>query len=57
MTSMKSAMTVEQTGSSFNLQVLKDAYCGLGELFATALPQLCIYIFQDGYGLANNLTG
>ena len=48
---------IEQAGSTFDLAVRKDAYCGLGKLIATDLPQLYIYIFQDGYGYANSLTG
>ncbi|OGN93636.1 MAG: hypothetical protein A2Z71_02100 [Chloroflexi bacterium RBG_13_50_21] len=48
---------VKQAGSTFDLSVRKDAYCGLAELINTELPQVYIYIFQDGYGYANNLTG
>ncbi|MFZ2096955.1 MAG: peptide ABC transporter substrate-binding protein [Anaerolineales bacterium] len=48
---------IEQAGSTFDLGVRKTAYCGLGNLIATDLPQLYIYVFQDGYGYANNLTG
>jgi peptide/nickel transport system substrate-binding protein len=48
---------VKQAGSSFDFAVRKDAYCGLANLVNTELPQVYIYIFQDGYGYANNLTG
>ncbi len=48
---------IEQAGSSFDLAVRKAAYCGLGNLLATDLPVLYVYVFQDGYGYANNLTG
>jgi peptide/nickel transport system substrate-binding protein len=48
---------IQQAGSTFDLDVRKAAYCGLGNLIATDLPQLYIYVFQDGYGFANNLTG
>ncbi|HEX9090797.1 MAG TPA: peptide ABC transporter substrate-binding protein, partial [Anaerolineales bacterium] len=48
---------IEEAGSTFDLAVRKDAYCNLGKLIATDLPQLYIYIFQDGYGYANSLTG
>jgi peptide/nickel transport system substrate-binding protein len=48
---------IEKAGSTFDLAVRKEAYCGLGNLIATELPQLYIYIFQDGYGFANSLTG
>jgi peptide/nickel transport system substrate-binding protein len=48
---------IQQAGSTFDLDLRKAAYCGLGNLIATDLPQLYIYVFQDGYGFANNLTG
>lgn len=48
---------IQQAGSTFDLTVRKAAYCGLGNLIATELPQIYIYIYQDGYGYANNLTG
>lgn len=48
---------IKQAGSTFDLAARKAAYCGLGNLIATDLPQDYIYIFQDGYGYANNLTG
>ena len=48
---------VQQAGSTFDLAARKDAYCGIANLINTELPQLYIYIFQDGYGYANNLTG
>jgi peptide/nickel transport system substrate-binding protein len=48
---------IEAAGSTFDLDVRKTAYCGLGNLITTDLPQLYIYVFQDGYGYANNLTG
>ena len=48
---------IQTAGSTFDLPVRKEAYCGLGNLIATELPQLYIYIFQDGYGFANSLSG
>jgi peptide/nickel transport system substrate-binding protein len=48
---------IEQAGSTFDLATRKAAYCGLGELLNKDLPQVYIYVFQDGYGYANNLTG
>jgi len=48
---------IEKAGSTFDLATRKAAYCGLGELLNKDLPQLYIYVFQDGYGYANNLTG
>jgi peptide/nickel transport system substrate-binding protein len=48
---------IEQAGSTFDLAERKDAYCNLGELATSELAQVYLYIFQDGYGYANNLTG
>lgn len=48
---------VEQAGSTFDLAERKAAYCKLGELVTSDVAQLYIYIYQDGYGYANNLTG
>ena len=48
---------IQTAGSTFDLAVRKEAYCGLGNLIATELPQLYIYIYQDGYGFANSLSG
>jgi peptide/nickel transport system substrate-binding protein len=48
---------VKAAGSTFDLAARKEAYCGLGDLIVTEIPQLFIYVFQDGYGYANNLTG
>ncbi len=48
---------INQAGSTFDRAARKTAYCGLGNLIATELPQLYIYVFQDGYGYANSLTG
>mgnify|MGYP001440853870 FL=1 len=44
-------------GSNFDLQVRKDAYCKIAEQVNTDLPQVYLYVFQDGYGFADNLTG
>jgi len=48
---------IEQAGSNFDLAVRKDAYCKLGDLITGELAQNYLYIFQDGYGFANNLSG
>lgn len=48
---------LKQGGSSFDLAVRKEAYCGLGKLIVDELPQLYIYVFQDGYGFSNSLSG
>jgi peptide/nickel transport system substrate-binding protein len=48
---------IKQAGGTFDLAARKEAYCGLAKLINTDLPQDYIYLFQDGYGYANNLTG
>jgi peptide/nickel transport system substrate-binding protein len=48
---------IKAAGSTFDLAARKDAYCGLGNQIAKELPQVYIYLFQDGYGFANDLTG
>jgi peptide/nickel transport system substrate-binding protein len=48
---------IKAAGSTFDLAARKEAYCGMGNLIAKDLPQDYIYLFQDGYGYANNLTG
>jgi peptide/nickel transport system substrate-binding protein len=48
---------IRQAGSTFDLAARKAAYCGLSDLISEDLPQVYLYVFQDGYGYANNLTG
>jgi peptide/nickel transport system substrate-binding protein len=48
---------LEKAGSDFDIAVRKEAYCELGRLVTTDLPQVYLYVFQDGYGFADNLTG
>jgi peptide/nickel transport system substrate-binding protein len=44
-------------GSSFDQSVRKEAYCKIAEQVNTDLPQVYLYLFLDGYGFADNLTG
>ena len=48
---------LEVAGSNFDTQTRKDAYCKIAEEINKDLPQVFIYLFQDGYGFAENLTG
>ena len=48
---------IEAAGSTVDIDKRKEAYCQLGELIATDLPQIHILQFTEGYGAANNLTG
>lgn len=49
------ALTV--AGSSFDTEVRKKAYCEVGKAVMNDLPQVYLYLFQDNYGVADNLTG
>jgi len=44
-------------GTNFDQEARKDAYCQVAEQINTDLPQVYLYLFQDGYGFAENLTG
>jgi peptide/nickel transport system substrate-binding protein len=44
-------------GSNFDLQVRKDAYCKIAEQVVKDVPQIYLYLFQDGYGFADTLEG
>ncbi|MFN8413032.1 MAG: peptide ABC transporter substrate-binding protein [Anaerolineales bacterium] len=48
---------LETAGSSFDIQTRKDAYCKVGQAVIDDLPQVYLYLFQDNYGVADNLTG
>jgi peptide/nickel transport system substrate-binding protein len=48
---------IDAAGGTFDLEARKAAYCGIGEQIVNELPQVYVYLFQDGYGFANNLTG
>ncbi len=48
---------IDTAGGTFDQAVRKEAYCGLGKLVQTELPQLYLYVFQDGYGFSSRLSG
>ncbi len=48
---------LEVAGSSFDLQVRKEAYCKIAEQIHKDVPQIYLYVFQDGYGFADTLEG
>ena len=48
---------VAAAGATVDLNERKAAYCELSDLVATELPRLNLYLFTEGYGAANNLTG
>jgi peptide/nickel transport system substrate-binding protein len=53
----KADADIKASGSNFDLATRKQALCDLGNLMATDLPQLYLYLFQDGYGFSTDLTG
>jgi peptide/nickel transport system substrate-binding protein len=48
---------LEVAGSNFDLGTRKDAYCTVGQAVIDDLPQVYLYLFQDNYGVADNLEG
>ncbi len=48
---------IKAAASTFDLAVRKAAYCKLGDLVTKDVAQIFTYVFQDGYGFANNLEG
>jgi peptide/nickel transport system substrate-binding protein len=48
---------LETAGSSFDQAIRKQAYCTIGQAVIDDLPQVYLYLFQDNYGIADNLTG
>jgi peptide/nickel transport system substrate-binding protein len=52
----KADEAIAAAGSTFDLEARKAAYCELGELISQQLPQIYIYLFQDGYGFSDQLS-
>lgn len=48
---------LEVAGSNFDLETRKQAYCQIAEQIHKDVPQIYLYVFQDGYGFAENLEG
>jgi peptide/nickel transport system substrate-binding protein len=48
---------LEEAGSNFDMEVRKQDYCKIGQAVIDDLPQIYLYLFQDNYGVADNLTG
>lgn len=48
---------LETAGSNFDIETRKAAYCEVGQAVIDDLPQVYLYLFQDNYGIADNLTG
>lgn len=48
---------IKAAGSTFDLDARRAAYCKLGEKIVNELPQIYFYVFQDGYGFSDKVTG
>lgn len=48
---------IERAGSTVDVAARQEAYCDLGEQIANDLPQVHIYLFTEGYGASNQLSG
>jgi peptide/nickel transport system substrate-binding protein len=48
---------LKTAGTNFDQATRRDAYCKLAQEINKDLPQVFLYLFQDGYGFADNLTG
>ena len=48
---------VQAAGSTFDLAKRKEAYCNLAQSIMTEIPQISLYVFQDGYGFSDKLSG
>ncbi len=48
---------IETAGSTVDIDVRRAAYCDLAELIATDLPELHLYLFTEGYGASDRISG
>ncbi len=48
---------LQTAGTSFETETRKKAYCEVGQAVVDDMPQVYLYLFQDGYGIADSLTG
>jgi peptide/nickel transport system substrate-binding protein len=48
---------LEEAGTTFDIEKRKAAYCTVGQAVVDEMPQLYLYLFQDNYGVADNLEG
>lgn len=48
---------IEKAGSTVDVTQRKAAYCELATLIATDLPRIHLYLFTEGYGVANRMSG
>ena len=48
---------IEAAGATVDVATRKAAYCDLGNLIATDLPRIHLYLFTEGYGASDKLSG
>ncbi|GIK72091.1 MAG: ABC transporter substrate-binding protein [Chloroflexota bacterium] len=48
---------IQAAGATVDLDARRAAYCELSDLIATELPRLNLYLFTEGYGASNRLSG
>ncbi len=48
---------IQQAGATVDLEVRKEAYCELANLIATEMPRLNLFLYTEGYGANNALSG
>ena len=48
---------IEAAGSTLDIAARRAAYCELGKLITTELPQLHLFLFREGYGASARLYG
>lgn len=53
----KADEAIATAGGTFDQATRKKAYCDLGNLIQEDLPQIYLYLFQDGYGFNNKVQG
>lgn len=48
---------IEKAGNTVDVGQRQAAYCELANLIATDLPRVHLYLFTEGYGVANRMSG
>ncbi|NPV87051.1 MAG: peptide ABC transporter substrate-binding protein [Anaerolineae bacterium] len=48
---------IQEAGSTFDFAKRQQAYCRLGKAIVEDVPQIYLFLFKDGYGFSNKLSG
>lgn len=48
---------IEQAGNTVDIETRKAAYCELAQLIADELPSLNLFLYTEGYGASDRLSG